>query len=191
MLRQIEPAVQRGQERRRLPGEQRERIIVEMEVQEVEFLVVAFLPHALQHHHVQRVGVADRAVEAQRLRPGRVEFRRGLGIAAGEQRDVVSQAPPVPRSASAPPVRCRHTAWAEQPPSAEQPARCASHQSPVSIDVNTAPLAIGTGMPRSGTFSHLRSSLERRALLPHRGLADAITPDQTFCSSHCCEIVAQ
>ena len=62
-----------------------------MEVQEVEFLVVAFLPHPLQHHHVQRVGVADRSVEAQRLRPGRVQFRGGLGIAAGKQRDVVSQ----------------------------------------------------------------------------------------------------
>ena len=70
---------------------QRERIVVEMEVQEVEFLVVAFLPHALQHHHVQRVGIAHRSVEAQRLRPGRVEFRRGLRIAAGEQRDVVSE----------------------------------------------------------------------------------------------------
>ena len=65
-------------ERRRLPVEQRERIVVEMEVQEVELLVVAFLPHALQHHHVQRVGIADRSVEAQRLRPGRVKFRRGL-----------------------------------------------------------------------------------------------------------------
>ena len=46
-----------------------------MEVQEVEFLVVALLPDALQHHHVQRVGIADRAVEAQRLRPGRIKFR--------------------------------------------------------------------------------------------------------------------
>ena len=60
-------------------------------MQEVEFLVVAFLPHALQHHHVQRVGIAHRAVEPQRLRPGRIEFRRGLGIAAGEQGNVVSQ----------------------------------------------------------------------------------------------------
>ena len=91
VLGQIEPAVQRGQERGRLPGEQRERIVVEMEVQEVEFLVVTFLPDALQHHHMQRVGIANRSVEPQRLRPCRVEFRGGLGIAAGEQRDVVSQ----------------------------------------------------------------------------------------------------
>ena len=88
---QVQPAVQRGEERRRLPVEQRERIIVEMEVQEVEFLVVTFLADAFQHHHVQRIGVANRAVETQRLRPGRVEFRRGPRIAAGEQGDVMSQ----------------------------------------------------------------------------------------------------
>ena len=35
-----------------------------MEVQEVEFLVVTFLPDALQHHHMERVGVANRSVEA-------------------------------------------------------------------------------------------------------------------------------
>ncbi len=44
--------MQGGQKRGRLPGEQRKRIIVEMEVQEVEFLVVALLPDAFQHHHV-------------------------------------------------------------------------------------------------------------------------------------------
>ena len=91
VLGQVQPAVQRGQERRRLPVEQRERIVIEMEVEEVEFFVVTFLADPFQHHHVQRVGIADRSVEAQRLRPGRVEFRRGLGIAAGEQGDVVSQ----------------------------------------------------------------------------------------------------
>jgi hypothetical protein len=91
VLWKVQPAVQRGQERRRLPAEQRPRIIIEMEVQEVEFLIVAFLPHALQHHHVQRVGIADGSVEAQRLRPGRIEFCRRLRVAAGEQRDVVSQ----------------------------------------------------------------------------------------------------
>src|SRR5205807_10080023 len=66
---QIEPAVQGGQKRSRLPREQRERVIVEMEVQEIEFLVVAFLPDPFQHHYVQRVGIADGSVEAQRLRP--------------------------------------------------------------------------------------------------------------------------
>ena len=62
-----------------------------MEVQKVEFLIVAFLSYALQHHHMQRVGIANGPVEAQRLRPCRVKFRRGLGIAAGEQRDIISQ----------------------------------------------------------------------------------------------------
>ena len=89
VLRQIEPAVQRRHERRRLPGEQRERIIVEVEVQEVE---IGGAPvDALQHHHVQRVGVAHRAVEPQRPRPRRFELRRRHRIAAGEQRHVVTE----------------------------------------------------------------------------------------------------
>jgi hypothetical protein len=75
VLRQVEPAMQRGQERRRLPEEQRERIVVEMEVQEIELLVVTFPPDALKHHHVQCVGIADRSIEAQRLWPCRVELR--------------------------------------------------------------------------------------------------------------------
>ena len=45
-----------------------------------------------QHGHVQRVGVAHRAVEAQRLGPHRFQGRRGLRIAAREQRDVVASA---------------------------------------------------------------------------------------------------
>ena len=31
-------------------------------MQEVEFLVIALLPHAFQHHHVQRIGVTYRSV---------------------------------------------------------------------------------------------------------------------------------
>ena len=38
-----------------------------MEVQEVEFLVVAFPSYPLQHHHMKCIGVADRPVEAQEL----------------------------------------------------------------------------------------------------------------------------
>ena len=89
MLGQIEPAVQRGHERRRLAREQRERIIVEMKMQDVE--IARALIDALQHHHVQRVGIAHRAVEPQRPRPHRFELRRGLRIAAGEQRDLVAE----------------------------------------------------------------------------------------------------
>ena len=44
-------------------------------MQKVELLIVAFLPDAFQHHHVQRIGIADGSVEAQRLRPCRVKFR--------------------------------------------------------------------------------------------------------------------
>jgi len=59
-------------------GRTAKRVVVEMEVQKVEFFIVAFLSYALQHHHMQRVGIADGSVEAQRLRPCRVKFRRGL-----------------------------------------------------------------------------------------------------------------
>src|ERR1035437_347703 len=91
MLGQIEPAVQGGQKRGRLAREQREPIVVEVKMQKVELFIVAFLSYALQHHYMQRVGIADRSVEAQGFRPCRVELRRGLRITTGEQRDVVSQ----------------------------------------------------------------------------------------------------
>ena len=45
-----------------------------MEVQEVELIVVTFLTHALQHHHVQRVGIAHGAIKPQRFRPSCVKF---------------------------------------------------------------------------------------------------------------------
>ena len=40
MLREIEPAMPGGQKRCRLPREQRERIIVEVKMQKIEFLIV-------------------------------------------------------------------------------------------------------------------------------------------------------
>ena len=91
MLRQVEPAVQRRQERRRLPVEQREWIVIEMKVQKIELFIIAFLPHTLQHHHMQCVGIPNRTVETQRFWPRRIEFRRGAGIAAGKQGDIMSQ----------------------------------------------------------------------------------------------------
>ncbi len=45
----------------------------------------------LQHGHVQRVGVAHRPVEAQRPWPRCHELGAGDGVAAGEQRYVVTQ----------------------------------------------------------------------------------------------------
>ena len=112
------------------------------------------------------------------------------------RRDVVAQARPVPRSASAPPVRCRHTAWAEQPPSAEQPARCAFHRLLfLSYDVEQKPLPPGWHRhAESGTFSHLRSSFEHASLLPHCGLADAIRARSEFpivaMLQNCCAVMA-
>src|SRR3979409_670467 len=91
MLGQIQPAVQGGQKRGWLPGEQREWKVVEMEVQKIELFIVALLPDAFQHHHVQRIRIADRSVETQSLGPSRIELRRSPGIAAGEQRHVVPQ----------------------------------------------------------------------------------------------------
>ena len=68
--------MQRGDERRRLAREQRERIIVEMEVQEVE--LVGAPTHMFEHRHVQRVRIAHRSVEPQRARPER--FKLGAGL---------------------------------------------------------------------------------------------------------------
>jgi hypothetical protein len=42
-----------------------------------------------------------------------------------------------------------------------------------------APFAVGTGMPRGERF-RICEVPRRPALLPHRGLADAISPDQVF-----------
>src|SRR4051812_848274 len=89
MLGEIEPAVQGGEERRRLAREQRERIVVEVKMQEVEFAGLA--ADLLEHRDMQRVGIADRTVEAQRARPVGLQFRRGLRVSAGKQRDVVTE----------------------------------------------------------------------------------------------------
>src|SRR5579871_6437681 len=89
MLGQVEPAVQRGEERSRLAREQRERIIVEMEMQEVESAGLA--AYLLEHRDVQCVGIADRAVESQRAGPARLQLRRGSRVTACKQRDVVTE----------------------------------------------------------------------------------------------------
>ena len=91
MLGQIEAAMQRRQERRRLPVEQRERIVIEMEMQEVELLVVTFAADILQHHDMKRVGIAHGAVEAQGFRPGRFQLRRRLRVAARKKCDVMAE----------------------------------------------------------------------------------------------------
>src|SRR3954467_3879629 len=59
-------------------------------MQHVELVVVASLPDALEHFHMQRIGITNRSVKAQRFRPAGVQFGGGLRVAAGEQRDLVS-----------------------------------------------------------------------------------------------------
>jgi hypothetical protein len=89
VLGQVEAAVQCGQERRRLPREQRERVIVQVEVQDIEITGPA--AHPLQHQHVQRIGVPDRSAQAQRLIPHRLEGCGRDRIAAREQCHLVTE----------------------------------------------------------------------------------------------------
>ncbi len=89
MLRQIEPAVQRGRKRRRLTREQGERIIIEMAMQKIEIGRRAKNP--LEHHHVQRIGIAHRTVKPQRPGPDGFEPGRSHRIPAGEQRHLVAE----------------------------------------------------------------------------------------------------
>src|SRR5579863_8409420 len=88
MLRQIKPAMKRGDEWRRLSGEQRKRKIIQVEMQNVEFACNS--SDLLEHGHVKRVRIADRTIEPERARPDCFEPCRGDGIAAGKQRDIVT-----------------------------------------------------------------------------------------------------
>ena len=60
-----------------------------MEVQDVEFAVVALATNAFEHLHMQCIGIAHRTIEAQRLRPASIEPGGRVGIAARKKRDVV------------------------------------------------------------------------------------------------------
>jgi hypothetical protein len=80
--------VQSRQERRGLATEQRERPVIEMEVQHIEFGGAAI--DLLHHQHMRRHGVADRGIEAQGAGPCGLEFGAGVRITAGEQGDVVT-----------------------------------------------------------------------------------------------------
>ena len=70
LLRQVEPAVERSYERGRLPQEQGEGQVIEVEMQDIE--LGRALPHSLQHHHMQGQRVEDLG-EAQRGGPNRLE----------------------------------------------------------------------------------------------------------------------
>ena len=60
-----------------------------MKVQHVE--IMSPLANLLKHGHVQRIGVADRAVETQCLRPACLQVGRSLRMSAREQYDVMSE----------------------------------------------------------------------------------------------------
>jgi hypothetical protein len=61
MLRQVKSAMERGDKWCGLTGKQGERIVIEMEVQQIK--IVSPLANSFEHGHVQCVWVADRAVE--------------------------------------------------------------------------------------------------------------------------------
>jgi hypothetical protein len=56
------------------------------------------------------------------------------------------------------------------------------HISHVGSDEQLQRRRVGTGMPKAGTFSHLRGSYVICVVRPHCGLADAITLNHLFCS---------
>src|SRR6185437_2526840 len=70
MLGQVETAVQSRNEWRRLPREQRERVVVEVKVQDVE--VQRASTDKFEHRSVKRKRIADRPIVPQCARPDRL-----------------------------------------------------------------------------------------------------------------------
>src|SRR6266702_8282013 len=89
MLWQVKSAMERGHKWYGMTGKQGERIVIEMEVQQIE--IVSPLANSLEHGDVQCIWVADRAVQTQCLRPTCLQVGRGLRIAAREQDNVMSK----------------------------------------------------------------------------------------------------
>ena len=58
-------------------------------MQQIE--IVSPLANLLEHGHVQRIRIADRAIQTQGLRPTYLELGRSLRIAAREQDDLMSE----------------------------------------------------------------------------------------------------
>jgi hypothetical protein len=86
---QVEPAVQRGEERRLLPAEQTEGPVIHVEVDQVE--LAGALAHLLHQQHMRRNGVADRRIQAQRPWPGGHQGRSGSRISTCEQRHLMPE----------------------------------------------------------------------------------------------------
>src|SRR5262245_8581274 len=81
--------MERGDEWCRLTGKQGKRIVIEMKVQQIE--IMSPLANSLEHGDMQRLRVADRAVQTQCLRPTCLQVGRGFRIAAREQDDIMSE----------------------------------------------------------------------------------------------------
>ncbi len=89
-MRQVEAAVERVHGGRPHQPREREREIVHVAVDQVELL--GPFEYLRQLHHVRRERIGDAVVQPDRTRHRRHQRRRGAGIAAGEERDVVPAA---------------------------------------------------------------------------------------------------
>jgi hypothetical protein len=84
----IEPSVQRGDMGVAGAARQRKMQVVDVEVQHVE--IVRLLHNPFEHQDVMRELVDAMRVEPQRARARRDEPRRRFGVAAREERDIVT-----------------------------------------------------------------------------------------------------
>ena len=86
---QILPAVQRGDGAVRDRPEQRKLELVDMEVQDVEF--IGALAHAIEHQHVVGNWIADAVFEPQRFGYARHKIGGRDRIAAGKEGDLMAE----------------------------------------------------------------------------------------------------
>ena len=86
---QILPAVQGGHRPLRYRPKQGKMKLIDVEVQDVEF--VRIFPHPVQHQHVIRDRVTHIVVESQRHGHARHQMRAGDGVPARKKRDVMAQ----------------------------------------------------------------------------------------------------
>jgi len=89
-LREVEPAVQGRDLGPAHPPRQRKVQVIDVEVQHVE--LTRQLADLLEHDQVRHERVDRPAVEPERPRPGRDELGLRHGVAAGNERDLVSLA---------------------------------------------------------------------------------------------------
>jgi hypothetical protein len=88
VIGKILSAVQRRERPRGLGPEHRKMHIIDMKVQDVEF--VGSFTQLIEHHHLMRDRIADRRVKPQRMGGAGHEFGSCNRIAAGKQRDLMT-----------------------------------------------------------------------------------------------------